>query len=142
MLAERRSKFGQYDTSLTQRSGIFGMQTKGDIRRSNEILMDIAATDDEIFIELKKLFDYRTNQLNYRRFQQKQSDSTLKELEKSRNAFMQTITRLQNKNESLQVQLINQKADHKKWQGVLIAIIVLMLASILLLLLSRKKRKA
>lgn len=46
MLAVRAQKFGQYSQSLALHTGIFGLQTKKDIRRSNDILMDIAKTDD------------------------------------------------------------------------------------------------
>ena len=38
LLAERSTKFGQYDKSLTTKTGIFGFQTKKDIRNSNEII--------------------------------------------------------------------------------------------------------
>ena len=60
MLDNRRNKFGQYDESLHKHTGIFGLQTKKDIRRSNDILMDIAKTDDSIFMQIKILLNYRT----------------------------------------------------------------------------------
>ena len=41
LLSERSNKFGQYDQSLDARTGIFGFQTKGDIKKSNEILRQI-----------------------------------------------------------------------------------------------------
>jgi hypothetical protein len=59
LLAERSAKFGQYDNSLNERTGIFGFQTKRDIRNSNEILRQIALTDNDIFKELKVLLDYK-----------------------------------------------------------------------------------
>ncbi len=62
MLAVRAQKFGRYDESLDKHTGIFGLQTKKDIRRSNEILMDIVKTDNEIYRQLKILLDYRTFQ--------------------------------------------------------------------------------
>src|ERR1700679_369684 len=60
MLQARAAKFGQYDESLNEHTGIFGFQTKKDIRRSNEILMDIVRTDDSIYREIKILLEYRT----------------------------------------------------------------------------------
>ncbi|RZJ80862.1 MAG: hypothetical protein EOO47_06195 [Flavobacterium sp.] len=63
LLAERSAKFGHYDESLNSRSGIFGMQTKKDIRNSNEILREIALTDNDIFNELKVLMDYKDLQV-------------------------------------------------------------------------------
>src|ERR1700710_330540 len=62
MLAQRTLKFGQYDASLSMHTGIFGFQTKKDIRRSNDILMDIVKTDNDIYKELKILLDYRVFQ--------------------------------------------------------------------------------
>lgn len=59
LLAERSNKFGQYDESLNARTGIFGFQTKRDIKNSNEILRQIALNDNEIFRELKVLLDYK-----------------------------------------------------------------------------------
>lgn len=59
LLAERSAKFGQYDESLNQRTGIFGWQTKRDIKNSNEILRQVVLTDNNIFKELKVLMDYK-----------------------------------------------------------------------------------
>jgi hypothetical protein len=53
MLAQRKQKFGQYTESLTKHTGIFGLHTKKDIRASNDILMDIVKTDDDIFCAVK-----------------------------------------------------------------------------------------
>jgi hypothetical protein len=52
MLDVRKQKFGQYDESLSKHTGIFGFQTKKDIRRSNDILMDIVNTDNDTYIIL------------------------------------------------------------------------------------------
>lgn len=141
MLNARRAKFGQYDTSLTKRSGIFGMQTKGDVRRSNEILMDITETDDEIFIELKKLFDYNTNQLNYSKYQRKQSENSLKDAEKSRIAYLRSISNLRAQNDSLKTEIKQLETAGQKRQGLLIIVIVLTFASILILFIVKRKRK-
>ena len=59
LLTERSAKFGQYDQSLNTRTGIFGFQTKRDIRNSNEILRQIVLNDNEIFTQLKVLMDYK-----------------------------------------------------------------------------------
>lgn len=63
LLAERSAKFGQYDNSLNARTGIFGFQTKKDIKNSNEILRQIALNDNAIFTELKVLMDYKDLQV-------------------------------------------------------------------------------
>src|SRR5665213_190191 len=61
MLADRALKFGRYDESLSKHTGIFGLQTKKDIRRSNDILMDIVKTDNAIYRELKILLEYTSD---------------------------------------------------------------------------------
>jgi hypothetical protein len=97
MLAVRSQKFGQYDESLGKHTGIFGLQTKKDIRRSNEILMDIVKTDNAIYRELKILLDYRA-------FQQTQAVDKSKEVEGTALESMYTITRLQKQLEKLKKQ--------------------------------------
>ena len=57
-------------------TGIFGFQSKNDIRRSNDILMDIVKTDDSIYTQLKILLDYRA-------FQQTQVQNHSKETEEN-----------------------------------------------------------
>jgi hypothetical protein len=59
LLKERSNKFDRYTESISQRSGIFGNQTKKDLRRVNEVLMEITQTDNVIFKELKRLLDYK-----------------------------------------------------------------------------------
>src|ERR1700748_2989798 len=87
MLDMRRQKFGEYDQSLTQHTGIFGLQTKSDIRRSNDILMDIVKTDDGVFQQLKVLLDYRT-------FQQKQVETHSTQADSTSIGFMNEINKL------------------------------------------------
>jgi hypothetical protein len=141
MLAARKTKFSQYDSSLNKHTGIFGMETKNDIRRSNEILMDIVDTDDEIFTKLKTLFDYRTSQLNYTSFQNKQVEKNAQEIEKTRVAYMNTINRFRNENEALNKRLLQQTAEAEKKQRLYLIVFVFMFASILVLLVLYRKRK-
>lgn len=63
LLAERSARFGQYDQSLNTRTGIFGFQTKKDIKNSNEILRQIVLNDNTIFKELKILMDYKDQEV-------------------------------------------------------------------------------
>ena len=102
MLELRRQKFGQYDESLHKHTGIFGLQTKKDIRRSNDILMDIVKTDDDIFRELKILMDYRV-------FQQQQAQSHSTQTENVTLAYMNTINRLRQ-----QIDQLKQEVQHEK----------------------------
>lgn len=94
LLAERSSKFGQYDKSLTSKTGIFGLQTKKDIRKSNEILRQIVLNDNEIFTQLKVLMDYKDLQVE----EVKTSVNTNTE---SILSYRKTIKQLQDQTETL-----------------------------------------
>jgi hypothetical protein len=128
MLAARKAKFGQYSQSLSQHTGIFGLQTKDDIRRSNSILMDIAHTDDAIFRELKILFEYSA-------FQQRQIQNHSREAETINLNFMASIKKLSQQNALLRAQIAKKDPSHP----IYITVIALMLASILYLLYKRNK---
>lgn len=127
MLAWRKQKFGQYDQSLTKHTGIFGLQTKKDIKTSNDILMDIIKTDNDIFVQTKILLDYRT-------FQQNQAISHSSEIDSTNIGFMNSINKLQEQNEKLKQQLATtglewqQSKQRSLWLiiGLLIIVIYLL----------------
>ena len=134
MLAERAVKFGQYDASLSKHTGIFGLQTKKDIRRSNDILMDIVKTDNSIFVQTKMLLAFKNNQLDYRTYQQKTVQDQVKQTQDVSLGFMTTINKLRNQNEKLTAQsklMDNKITNMRNW--ALIAIVILF-ASILILI--------
>jgi hypothetical protein len=135
MLTARKQKFGQYEQSLSQHTGIFGFQTKDDIRRSAGILMDIAKTDDNIFKELKILLEYRD-------FQQRQIQSHSKEAETTAAGYMEVINRLRQQNIKLKADLQQSQKDQGSSKTIYIVIIVLMLASILFSLFRKSGVKA
>lgn len=135
MLDLRRQKFGQYDESLNKHTGIFGLQTKKDIRRSNDILMDIVGTDEDIFKQIKILLDYRTNQ-------QTQVQTHTAEVENYNLGFMNTINKLRQQTEQLKHDALLQQQHERKMNRNFIIIIVLMLGSILYLLATRRRIKA
>lgn len=137
LLSQRKEKFGQYDVSLDKHTGIFGLQTKKDIRRSNDILMDIVETDNTIFKELKILLDYRT-------FQQTQAQAQTKSIENDRLAYISSINRLRKQKDELKAELDKQKAKETKtdWNHGVVVGILLGICVILLLLLRKKKAKA
>src|SRR6201996_137242 len=87
MLEMRRQKFGEYDQSLSMHTGIFGFQTKKDIKRSNDILMDIVKTDDDIFVQTKISLEYRT-------FQKTQVQTRSVETDDANLGLMNTINKL------------------------------------------------
>jgi hypothetical protein len=127
MLGQRKIKFGQYDQSLNEHTGIFGLQTKKDIRRSNDILMDIVKTDNDIYKQLKILLDYRA-------FQQTQVQDHSKETESTNLGFMTAINNLQRANDKLRKEADDAAKSSEATKRNFIIVIVLMAASILWLL--------
>lgn len=122
LLANRSAKFGQYDESLNSKTGIFGLQTKKDIRNSNEILREIAITDNDIFTELKVLMDYKDLQVE-------QVKSTVNNNSERIENYRKTIKELQQQNEALTK--ASDNADNK--QGILIFLLSLSLIAVAIL---------
>jgi hypothetical protein len=135
MLDVRKQKFGQYDQSLSQHTGIFGLQTKKDIRRSNDILMDIVKTDDAIFRELKILMDYRI-------FQQQQVQTKSTETENVNLGFMSTINRLRQQIDQSKQEVQKEKEHQASMLRIFIVLFVLMFGSILYLIVKKRSVKA
>jgi hypothetical protein len=135
MLADRAQKFGVYDESLRMHTGIFGLQTKKDIRRSNDILMDIVKTDNAIYTEIKILLDYRM-------FQQTQVQSHSKEAEQSNIGFMMTINKLREQNDQLKATAEKQQQRQQSTLHTYMFIWVLLFAVILFLIFRNSRRRA
>lgn len=131
MLDARRDKFGQYSESLNQHSGIFGFQSKKDIRHSADILMEIAQTDEEIFKQTKILLDYRA-------FQQTQAQTQTAETQTTNLAYMSTINKLRSELERVKTEAANTEKSQDKHMNVLYIIIGLMLISIIIV--ARRRR--
>ena len=120
LLEDRSVKFSRYDNSLTKKSGIFGLKTKRDMQASNDILTQIVVTDNNIFSELKILLDYKD-------FEKKEVEHRAETIEGRIDRFQTTITRLQQENEKL-------KVDLQKQTGKLNRMLIYLVSSILLLL--------
>lgn len=127
MLEMRHQKFGEYDQSLDKHTGIFGMQTKNDIRKSNDILMDIVKTDNDIFQQLKILLDYRA-------FQQKQVQVHSNQTDSTNVGFMNEINKLRQENEKLKHDATVAEQERQKRTQTAMYIIIGLLVVILLLL--------
>ena len=109
MLNARTDKFGQYDQSLVQKTGIFGLKTKRDMQNSINILTEIIQTDNAILKETKTLLDYKN-------YQQERVETKSKESETRSLSYMYTINKLQSENEKKNAQLIDYKKDKKFYQ--------------------------
>jgi hypothetical protein len=118
LLAERSSKFGQYDESLNTRTGIFGFQTKKDIRNSNEILRQIAINDNDIFKELKILLEYKDLQMQEAKIAYTTSDERIQN-------YRRTIKGLQDQNQDLTKSLEkNEKGKNLSFVLLILFVIV------------------
>jgi hypothetical protein len=122
LLAERSVRFGQYEQSLNDRSGIFGFQTKNDIRNSNEILRQIALNDNNIFKELKILLDYKDLQ-----YQQVQTAASVNS--ERLQSYMAAIKKLQDQNQSLRKQLEEKEKEGGGSSYMLLILLVLLITA-------------
>lgn len=126
LLAQRAQKFDQYTQSLSTKTGIFGWQTKKDIKRSGEILMDIAQTDETIFKEIKVLLDMKT-------FQATQVVARSHDSEDRSFSYMLTINKLRHQNDVLKIEQARVDNEyHQKLTMHIIIILLLILTSIFL----------
>lgn len=108
LLAERSARFGQYDQSLDARTGIFGFQTKRDIKNSNEILRQIVLNDNNIFKELKVLMDYKDQEVKNVIITSNNTNGRIQ-------SYMLSINKLQDQNEHLKGNI-----DHRKGKDLLL----------------------
>jgi uncharacterized protein (DUF3084 family) len=115
LLAERSARFGQYDKSLKQRSGIFGLKTKKDMQASNDILTQIVLTDNDIFSELKILLDYKD-------FEKQEIQSRAETVEGRIGRFQTTIARLQQENERIKIQSEKKRSDSQAYKDLPVSI--------------------
>lgn len=127
MLAARTQKFGQYDASLKMHTGIFGLQTKKDIRRSNAILMDIVKTDDDIYRQIKILFDLKT-------FQTAQVQTHTQEVEQNTLGYMTAINKLRKETDQLRADAQQQQQETARMQQRMLGIILLLALFIVILI--------
>lgn len=123
LLAERSAKFGQYDESLNARTGIFGFQTKKDIRNSNEILRQIVLNDNHIFKELKTLMEYKDLEVKAVKNDANQTSDRIQN-------YKIAIKTLQDQNEKLHKEAHSHKVD-RNLSNLIIAFLVLSIAALI-----------
>jgi hypothetical protein len=133
LLAERSAKFGQYDQSLTARSGIFGLQTKRDIKNSNEILREIVLNDNDIFKELKVLLEYKDLEVAQVKTVYNSNSDRIDQ-------YKLSIKKLQDQNQQLQQESKSLEKDKTK-QTVIIVILMAALIGLLIFTIKKLKRK-
>lgn len=137
LLQERSDRFSQYYQSLENKSGIFGNQTKKDVRRSNDILTEIVQADNEILKQTKVLVDYRVNAEKQIKEQAQevshQSDNRI-------NGYMQTVNKLRSQNEDVKAESEQYKKTIRTLQISMVGIALFLIAA-LFILYQRSERK-
>lgn len=126
LLAQRSSKFGQYQKSLNSRTGIFGMQTKKDIKNSNGILRQITLHDNLIFRELKVLMNYKEMQV-----QQVQNTAVVNNDRIQR--YTLAIQKLQDRNKELKSQSDELQRSQQISYYIIAALAILFIISMLIM---------
>lgn len=122
LLAERSAKFGQYELSLSARTGIFGLQTKQDLKNSNEILRTIILNDNNIFREIKILMNYKDLQVQE---VETKASTTSKRIEN----YMVAIKKLQDQNKELQSKATTVEVKSDTSTYIIIFLVFLLIAS-------------
>lgn len=123
LLKERSSRFGQYESSLGKKSGIFGLKTKKDMQFSNDILRQIALTDNDIFSELKILLDYKD-------LEKQQAETKAETVEGRIDRYQTTITRLQQENQKLRAMSEKSVSDYENQKIYILLLILGLIVSI------------
>lgn len=133
LLAERSLKFGQYDESLHTRTGIFGLQTKKDIRNSNEILRQITLNDNDIFKEIKVLLDYKDLEV------EKTKTAVSTSSDRAQN-YMLSIKKLQDQNEQLKQDLAAAEKN-KNFSTLIIVVLTAIVIGLLVYMFKKKNTR-
>lgn len=134
LLDQRSKRFGDFTTSLEQKTGVFGLfKTKNDMQKSIDILKSVVINDNLIFLETRKLLDLKDNQAE--RFQRMAT-----EYDQQVTAYMKTISKLQAENEQLRDQIDKlEEEDHKYNKYLYIGLVSILIGGTAFLLYKRRK---
>lgn len=122
LLQQRSARFGQFEESLRQRTGIFGLKTKKDMQASIDILKEIVLTDNDIFRETKQLVDYKDLESEMIARQAEEFDGRI-------TRYIATISKLQKEQAELRAQVDMLQANRQQTTGTLVFILVILALS-------------
>lgn len=127
LIEDRKIKFGEYDLSLEKKTAIFGLfKSKDDMQRTIDILKNIVITDNNIFLETRRLISIKDDEKQ--KFQNLAS-----EYDKQVSAYMGTINKLQKENEKLKKNVENlEGSDNSSNIFLYIALSIIAILSYLL----------
>jgi len=137
LLDERSYRFGELDISFQQKTGVFGIfKTKKDMQKSIDILKQIVLTDNNIFLETKKLLDIKDNEST-------RNESLAKEYDAQVTAYMKTISKLQMENEKLRTQIkeLDQQDHSNNLFLYLLGLIIIGLITVIFILYRKHNHK-
>lgn len=132
LLKQRSARFGQFEQSLSQRTGIFGLKTKKDMQSSIDILKQIVLTDNEIFKETKELVDFKD-------FEKTKIAERASEFDNRINGYIKTISKLQQEQERLRQEIESLQYKNQMFRNILLLIVAVFIISILYFMQQRKK---
>ncbi|MBD1428310.1 MULTISPECIES: hypothetical protein [Sphingobacterium] len=136
LLNARNQKFGEYDVSLQQKTGIFGLfKSKNDMQKSIDILKQIVVTDNNIFIETRKLLDLKDSE-------KERYEQLANEYDQQVTAYMKTISKLQAENDKLKDKIKSLEEEDLNSSKYIYVFILIIVALILGLLYQYKQLKS
>jgi len=131
LLNERKLKFDSFAVAAEKHSGFFGNKTKGDMKRSNEVLIDIVRTDNKIIRSLNRVVDFRNYEKVTMNYDLRDREQVLRNLETA-------VDTLSKSNDTLALR--NSKLEHNLARKNL-ALFLLVCASVYIYLRGRKQLK-
>jgi hypothetical protein len=98
LLAERAKNFSTYTSSIQKRSGIFGNKTKGDIQKSNEVLLAIVTLDNDIMDALNRALSYKSFEKTTDNYSSRDCEQKLKQSMQVTDTLMKQLTLIEKNN--------------------------------------------
>lgn len=133
LLDQRSARFGQFNASLQQRTGIFGLKTKKDMQASIDILKQIVLTDNDIFKETKHLLDFKD-------FEKSQIAEQASEFDSRINGYIKTISKLQREQERLQQEMRTLQRSNRLYAGLAALFSLAILTGLVVIITVRRKK--
>lgn len=129
LLDQRQARFGQFETSLRSKTGIFGLKTKRDMQSSIDILQRIVETDNEVFRETKKLLDLKDQELSFKEYENERVQQLASEYDQRIDAYIATISKLQQEQSKLRDEVSALRTKNNTFNGLVVLFFVLVLGT-------------
>lgn len=133
LVNERKERFDEFNKAIETRSGIFGNQTKKDLKAANEVLRDIVKTDNRIIFELQRLLEHKSYEKTAETYVDRTNTAKLE-------SYLTAIGNLNKKNNELVLK--NKDLSRQMERSSVIFWIIIILAFALITYLVIRLRKA